>query len=221
MTISQNWSVDLPPLVVPAGGKSERMKTPKGLLNFFGKPWLKHQLDCYRRAGGKTAVVVLGFKADDYLNALSFLKVDQTIRTDGLDITTLLNPLPQFGPFSTIQMGLSFLLRQNFSSFAFLALDRPAPRPAVWHRLANILNDQNADMVFPVRNGKDGHPVMLSGSFAQTITTLNPETGRMDKLRLTLPDGACLAVEETDINVGFNLNTPEQWREFLNQRGAV
>lgn len=221
MTIYQNWSNDLPPLVVPAGGKSERMKTPKGLLNFFGKPWLLHQLDCYRRAGGKTAVVVLGFKADTYLTALPFLKIGQTVAADGLEITTLLNSAPQFGPFSTIQTGLSFLLSQDFSSFSFLALDRPAPRPAVWHRLANILNDQNADMVFPVRNGKDGHPVMLSKAFAKTIVALCPKTSRMDKLRSTLPDGACLAVEQTDVNVGFNLNTPEQWQEFLNQYRTV
>lgn len=197
------------------------MKMPKGLLDFFGKPWLLHQLDCYRRAGGKTAVVVLGFKADDYLTALPFLNTGQTVDADGLEITTLINPLPQFGPFSTIQTGLSFLLQKDFSSFAFLALDRPAPRPAVWRQLANILNNRKADMVFPVRNGKDGHPVMLSKAFARSITALCPETSRMDKLRSTLPAGACLAVEQTDVNVGFNLNTPEQWQEFLNQHGTV
>lgn len=197
------------------------MKMPKGLLSFFGRPWLQYQLDCYRRAGGKTAVVVLGFKAGDYLTALPFLNIGRTVDADGLEITTLMNPLPQFGPFSTIQTGLSFLLRKDFPSFSFLALDRPAPLPAVWHELADILNDKKADMVFPVRNGKDGHPVMLSKTFAQNIVALDPETSRMDKLRATLPDGACLAVEQTDANVGFNLNTPEQWQEFLNQRGTV
>lgn len=197
------------------------MKMPKGLLSFSGRPWLSHQLDRYRQAGGKTAVVVLGFRADDYLAALPFLDVGRTVKADGLEITTLMNPLPQFGPFSTIQTGLSFLLRKDFSSFAFLALDRPAPEPPVWHRLAAILQDRKADMVYPVRNGRDGHPVMLSKNFAQSVVALSPETGRMDKLRSTLPENACLAVEETDVNVGFNLNTPEQWLEFLNQNGAA
>ena len=209
--------IDLPPLVIPAGGKSERMKMPKGLLSFFGKFWLEHQLGCYRKAGGRTAVVVLGYKADDYLKALPFLKIGETVTTNTLEITTLINPLPQFGPFSTIQTGLSFLLKKNFSSFAFLALDRPAPEPNVWNELAKTLNDQKADMVFPVRKGNDGHPVMLSEKFAQTIVSLTPENARMDKLRSTLSPDKCIAVEQTDINVGFNLNTPEQWQDFLNQ----
>ncbi len=197
------------------------MKTPKGLLDFFGKPWLVHQLDVYQQAGGKTAVVVLGYSADIYLEALSCLKVDQTVETKGLKITTVVNPLPQYGPFSTIQTGLSYLLQKDFSSFAFLALDRPAPQPIVWHTLTDILYGKDADMVFPVRNGKDGHPVFLSKNFAQQIIQLDPRTNRMDQLRKTLPEGACLAVEQTDINIGFNLNTPEQWQEFLDQSRTV
>ena len=96
-------------------------------------------------------------------------------------------------------------------------MDRPAPEPNVWHELAKTLNDQKADMVFPVRKGNDGHPVMLSEKFAQTIVSLTPENARMDKLRSTLSPDKCIAVEQTDINVGFNLNTPEQWQDFLNQ----
>lgn len=197
------------------------MKTPKGLLDFFGTPWLAHQLDVYQQAGGKTAVVVLGYSADIYLKALACLKVDQTVEAKGLKITTVINPLPQYGPFSTIQTGLSYLLQKNFPSFAFLALDRPAPKPIVWHELRDILYGRNADMVFPVRNGKDGHPVLLSKKFAQKIIQLDPKTNRMDQLRKTLPSGACLAVEQTDINIGFNLNTPEQWRDYLNQSRTV
>ncbi len=217
MTTFQNWSNELPPLVVLAGGKSERMKKPKGLLDFFGEPWLLYQLSRYHVAGGKQVALVLGFNAEPYLTALPFLKINSTVKYNQLNITTLINPLPAFGPFSTIQTGLSFLLKGQGTSFSFLALDKPAPCRCVWHQLADILVTKKADMVFPVRNGKDGHPVMISKRFAQEIISLPAENTRMDFLRKTLPPRHCLAIEQTDKNIGFNLNTPEQWQDFLNQ----
>lgn len=218
-TIFPNWSDNLPPLTVLAGGKSERMGRPKGLLSFCEKPWLLEQLDAYRRAGGKEAAVVLGYHADVYLNTLACLNTGKATFRGSLKITTLINPQPRFGPFSTVQTGLSFFLNQGCRSAAFIALDRPAPPARTWQELTAALKD-GVRMVYPVRNGADGHPVMLSRQFAEQIVSANPENMRMNRLRNELPPGTCLTIEQTDKETGLNLNTPEEWRAFTGQRKA-
>lgn len=219
-TIFPNWSDNLPPLTVLAGGKSERMGRPKGLLSFCGKPWLLEQLDAYRRAGGKEAAVVLGYDADVYLNALSCLNLKKETFRGSLKITTLINEKPRFGPFSTVQTGLSFFLKKGYASAAFIALDRPAPAPRVWQELTASLKD-SVRMVYPVRNGADGHPVMLSRLFAEQIIAADPENMRMNRLRNELPSGTCLTVEQTDEETGLNLNTPEEWAAFAGKKKAA
>lgn len=216
-TIFPNWSDNLPPLTVLAGGKSERMGKPKGLLSFGGKPWLLEQLDAYRRAGGKEVAVVLGYEADVYLNALSCLDIQRETFRGSLKITTLINEKPAFGPFSTVQAGVSFFLKKGYNATAFIALDRPAPAASVWQELASSLKNK-IHMVYPVKNGADGHPVMLSRPFAEQIVSADPENMRMNRLRNELPPGTCLTIEQTDEETGLNLNTPEEWAAFIQKK---
>lgn len=189
------------------------MGVPKGLLSFNGKPWLLEQLDAYRRAGGKRAVVVLGYNSDAYLNELSFLKMDKETHRGSLRITTILNQKPEFGPFSTVQTGLFRLREEARMTMAFLAIDRPAPPPEIWQMLTNSLSG-NVQMIFPIREEEDGHPVMVTRSFADKIIATSSEEGRMDVLRLSLPEGACIKLAVADEKAGININTPESWEDY-------
>ena len=45
------------PLILLAGGKSSRMGTPKGLVDYQGQPWLLEQLGRFRAACGERAMV--------------------------------------------------------------------------------------------------------------------------------------------------------------------
>src|SRR4051794_40096425 len=88
------------PLILLAGGKSERAGTPKGLRDFRGHAWLEEQLLRFRAAGGTRAIVVVGFSPERYEQMLEKLEVP------GVAIEVWRNPSPERGPFSSIQCGL-------------------------------------------------------------------------------------------------------------------
>ncbi len=218
-----------PPLVLLLGGKSERMGTPKGLLAFKETFWLNHQLNAIKQAGLKEVCVVLGYHAQRYLEVFqAFLQQDKTLLYQDLSITTLINKSPEHGPFSTIQTGLSYFLNKKealekmdsssaISSYfySFLAIDVPCPAPEVFEALFATILKKQADMVYPIREGLDGHPVFLSHRFAKQIVSVLPEKMSMKRLRQTLLPTKCLALEQKSPLIGLNLNTPEAWKYFL------
>lgn len=187
------------------------MGQPKGLLSWEGRPWLLHQLDAYRRAGGRRAVVVLGYNADACLAALPELDRENESFRGTLRLSVCINPRPAFGPFSSVQSGLNHLAAENHPRVFFMAVDRPAPAPETWRRLCE---DERISMAYPVLGEKKGHPVLLSSAFAQQILRTPPEGARMDVLRESLPSGMCRLIETDDPLTGTNLNTPEDWKEL-------
>ena len=98
------------PLILLCGGKSSRMGEPKGLLAFAGESWLEKQLIQFATYGSR-AVVVLGYDADQYFQALPFLKraEEMSLNWNGMQLSAVINIKPQFGPFSSIKAGLSKL----------------------------------------------------------------------------------------------------------------
>ncbi len=204
------WT-ELPPLILLAGGKSERMGQPKGLLSWKDRPWLLHQLDAYRRAGGRRAVVVLGYNAEAYLAALPELRAGDGSFRGSLRLTACINPRPESGPFSSVQAGLDHLSAENHPRIFFMAVDRPAPTPGTWRRLCAA---GDLSMAYPACGEKKGHPVLLSAAFAGQILLTPPEGARMDVLRESLPSGMCRSVETDDPLTGTNLNTPEDWQNL-------
>ncbi|MBA4392008.1 MAG: hypothetical protein C0407_00480, partial [Desulfobacca sp.] len=62
------------PLILLAGGKSSRMGTPKGLLDYQGNLWLFEQLSRFQAASGKRVVIVLGFHHDQYFEKIPWLR---------------------------------------------------------------------------------------------------------------------------------------------------
>ncbi len=204
------WT-ELPPLILLAGGKSERMGQPKGLLSWEGRPWLLYQLDAYRRAGGRRAVVVLGYNAEAYFTALPELYGGNESFRGSLRLTACVNRRPEWGPFSSVQAGLDHLSAENHPRVFFMAVDRPAPTPGTWRRLCEA---GDISMAYPIHGEKKGHPVLLSSAFAEQVLRTPPEGARMDILRENLPSGMCRPIETDDPLTGANLNTPEDWRKL-------
>jgi molybdopterin-guanine dinucleotide biosynthesis protein A len=61
------------PLILLAGGRSSRMGTPKGLLDYHGHPWLVEQVKRFKAASGKQVIIVLGFHQDPYFEKIPWL----------------------------------------------------------------------------------------------------------------------------------------------------
>lgn len=126
------------PLILLAAGRSSRMGTPKGLLSWQGRLWIVNQLHGFREAGGREATVVLGFHREAYEESLPWLKaaVHRPVREEGLEVTAVVNPDPERGPFSSLQCAASVIVWKP--AVFVLPLDVPCPEKEVWEKLTEI-----------------------------------------------------------------------------------
>jgi CTP:molybdopterin cytidylyltransferase MocA len=99
------------PLILLAGGRSSRMGTPKGLLDYQGHPWLLEQFRRFNAVSGRQVVIVLGFQHEQYVERIPWLEkaINQTLQQLGLLISVVINPTPDYGQFSSLQSAISFL----------------------------------------------------------------------------------------------------------------
>lgn len=179
--------------VLLAAGRSSRAGAPKGLVPWRGRAWIEHQL----QALPGRAIVVLGLDRDRYLAEVPSLASRAEI---------VVNPDPDRGPFSSLQLGLAAARGAVF----VLPVDVPAPSSAVWTALADALH---ADAAVPVLGDRGGHPVLLAEPFAARLRTLLPPDARLDE-QLKHGRANVTRVPVGDPRVGMNLNTPRDWGQL-------
>lgn len=195
-------------MILLSGGRSSRMGRPKGLLEHAGKPLLPYHLDAYRSSGGRRAVVVLGFDFEAYLNAFpGILDLSRKTYRGSLEITTVVNAQPEFGPFSSVQAGLRVFLQEKHDFYFVQAIDKPVLESDSWNRLSG--NIKQASMAYFNDNA---HPYLISNEFANHISGLDPSAHRMDFLRDGLDSSKRVVLESA--SESFNLNTPEDFERF-------
>jgi CTP:molybdopterin cytidylyltransferase MocA len=190
------------PLVLLAGGKGSRAGRSKGLITWHGEPWAIWQLRSFARAGGREAVIVLGHEVQAYHAFLS----------PGPFLRIAVNPEPERGPFSSIQIGITALPAHARGAFV-LPVDVPAPASEVWQSLASALQsapheaaDDALDAAIPTFEDRGGHPVLLSRRFCARLAVLSPAAPDA-RLDLQLAGARTRRVAVGDPRVRLNLNT--------------
>lgn len=213
-----NQQVEHFPLILLVGGQSSRMGTAKGLLNYQGKSWLTEQLDRFSAAGGKRAVVVLGYRKQEYLDAISWLEgaMEEPFRYNGVSVSVVLNRYPELGPFSTIQAGARLLVDEESAGAYVLPIDVPAPVSATWQALADVAGEQGG-VCLPRCAERGGHPVLLTADFLKVLVAqpLDGEDSRLDRQIKKLDPRSVKRVVVDDPSISLNLNTPERWQGYL------
>lgn len=216
--------------LILAGGKSERMGMPKGLLPYYGEPWIVHQLTQIRSCGITHAVIILGYESKHYFEKIPFFQFfhnqNEFSQEVGLHLSVLCNPLPELGPFSSITCGIQFLQARHTSpskppcSVFILPIDVPCPEKDVWESLRS--HSEN-EVVIPVVKGKKGHPVLISSEFKNRLLSVNPsdEDARLDLQIKKIPLEKVCTIQVTDPKVQYNLNTPMEWKKFQKTQKPV
>ena len=208
------------PLILPAAGKSSRVGSPKGLQQHAQRTWLEIQCRFYAEAGGGTVVLVLGYDSDRYLDALGCTVTGQsdTLYCGGCSLQLLQNPLPEFGPFSSLaQAGLWIERATDYQAAFFLPIDTPVPSAVVLQNLARAQRS-GIHVVQPRYENRGGHPVLLSRDFLRELTTLDhtlPESRLDRQIRRQHESGAVIGVAVTDVCVVLNLNDPAAWEQYF------
>lgn len=203
------------PWILLAGGKSSRMGYPKGLQDFQGVSWLEFQLIQFKKSEQRRGVLVLGYRHEEYQEALPWLSralKEGGILHQGIHLQVVINPMPEYGPFSSIQTGARTLLNENAltTSIAVLPIDVPCPRDEVWQ----ALNRVQKSAVIPTFQGQGGHPVKLSRSFVEVLLRCPPDSSasRLDFQIQLLPESEVERVATHDASVLMNFNTPLDWK---------
>lgn len=201
--------------VLLAGGKSERMGVAKGLLEYHNTYWILEQLNRIARSTITEVYVGLGYHQEEYSNKIPWITEAKIhfAPYKNLKVKVVVNQNPQLGSFSTFQTVLNQIPKNK--SVLINPIDIPILNTT---ELQTIIEVQN-QIVLPNFEGKNGHPIKLHPNFWNLLLLLNPtdENSRLDlEIKKTVPS-KITTVTVNDFCILKNLNTPDDWKEFLNK----
>lgn len=202
-----------PVFVLLAGGKSERMGIPKGLLEYPNTYWILEQINRIASSTITEVYIGLGYHHEEYLNKIPWFAQAQLdfVIYNNLKVKILVNQNPQLGSFSTLQTVLEQIPKNK--SVLINPIDIPILNAT---ELQNIIETHN-QIVLPNFEDKNGHPIKLHPEFWNTLLLLNPtdENSRLDlEIKKTIPS-KITSLSVTDSCILKNLNTPNDWEAYL------
>ncbi len=202
-----------PFFVLLAGGKSERMGLPKGLLLYQETIWILEQLNRLSESKVSTVFIGLGFHSEKYFDAIPWLKYaqDDFMAYKNLKIKVILNSKPEKGSFSTLQSVL-FQIPKTHSVFIH-PIDVPILKASELHKIMEVQND----IVQPNFKGKNGHPILVSPLFWEPLLELDAmdDNARLDfQIKKSNPKKRT-SIVVNDSCIIQNLNTQNDWLDFI------
>ncbi|MBE0392894.1 NTP transferase domain-containing protein [Flavobacterium sp. PL002] len=198
--------------ILLAGGKSERMGFPKGLLVYNKTIWILEQLNRIANSSITNVYIGLGYYHEDYFSLVPWFKEAQHrfVKYNNLKVKIIVNITPEKGSFSTLQAVLVQIPENQ--TVLIQPIDVPILNIA---ELEQIISTTNT-IVQPQFEGKNGHPIQLSALFWNPLLQLNTtdEHSRLDfQIKKKNPE-QCTVVAVQDSSIIRNLNTPADWENY-------
>jgi len=158
-----------PILILLAGGKSTRMGSPKGLLNFHGTLWILEQISRFKHVKNPKVYIGLGYDNERYFEAILWFTeaLDDFYDYDGVEVKVVLNKYPKLGSFSTLQAVLDKV------DINTAVLIQPIDVPLADEQNLAIIINENNNIVIPNCDSKNGHPVKLKPEFWNTLLSID------------------------------------------------
>lgn len=200
--------------VLLAGGKSERMGFPKGLLSYQKTYWILEQLKRISKTSIQEVYIGLGYNYNLYFEAIPwFEKATASFENfNGLNVKVILNKMPELGSFSTLQTVIKEIdITKN-------VLVTPIDIPLLNSKELIQLIEMKGEIVFPNFESKNGHPVKMASSFWKNLVALNLTSteARLDVQLKKVNPAKISILEVLDRVVLYNLNTKSAWNMYLN-----
>ena len=201
--------------VLLAGGRSSRMGLAKGLLKYKQTYWILEQLQRIQHGGITTVYVGLGHDPSVYFTAIPwFIKaLAETVAYGELQLRVVVNPNPEFGPFSTLQAVLNAVGTNED------ILVCPVDVPICDADALKAIKTTDNGIVLPAYNNKHGHPVKIAAEHWIEFKKLAPNNpnARLDYQIKRLDSKSISVRSVNDPQVIMNLNSVEDWKAFIEQ----
>ena len=203
--------------IILAAGESTRMGRDKALL-----PWPPN-LPPNTPSGG--TLLSAAIKAlSDYCDLVIIVagKNETALRPViyGCGAFLALNPNPDLGQFSSLQVGLHEVLNQGRDAAMVTLVDRPPPQSTSLQALTSAFANRNHDVwsVVPEYQGKHGHPILIGREMIEAFlkapaTSVARDIEHANQQRI-------LYVPVSDSQVTANIDTPEQYASIQSDSGA-
>ena len=198
--------------VLLAAGFSTRMKQWKPALRIGDKTVIQRTIENARAAGGR--IIVVGGERFEDLREL--LKPSAGgAGNEKRKIVMVRNPDPGRGMLSSVQTGAAEVQTERY----FIALgDMPFVSGSTYRKLMKAAVETDGDpaggadtVIVPRRNGKDGHPVLLSQQ--HTAAVLKADCGTQTP-RDVLGPFPKRYVDVDDKGIKLDLDTPADYRRI-------
>jgi CTP:molybdopterin cytidylyltransferase MocA len=173
------------------------MGYPKALLPLGNEVFLTRILRTLREAGLPKPKIVLG-RAADLIRPL--------IRQWPADV--LINPDPDRGQLSSIQIGFS-LIERRFEAAMIWPVDQPAVSKDLVLRLARQFLESGCLIAFPFCSGRRGHPAIFHRTLFQEFMEAPLVEGPKEILSRNVQESTELPTDESACVV--DIDTPEDY----------
>ena len=189
--------------VVLAAGQSRRMgESNKLLMEIEGVPLVRRTVEALRAANVAEVVVVTGHQKAEVREALA-----------GLDVRLVHNPHYADGLSTSLKTGISALAPDVAAAVVGLG-DMPAVTTAHFNKLIAAFDPEAGRAIgVPVHHSKRGNPVLWARRFFEDMQGVSGDTGA--KALIGANESLVYEVEFGDTGVLTDLDTPEQWSDYL------
>lgn len=189
--------------IILAAGASQRMGTPKALLEYRGETFVGRLVRVFAVACDQV-VVVLG-------NHVEEIRPFVPMRAK-----VIVNPAPERGQLSSLQTALAEL-PDNAEGFAFIPVDCPAVAEDTVTQLALMFAERHRTtrFVIPRIGDKRGHPVFGDRGIADELLALPPTAEARTVVHAHVPNTAYLDV--ADAGIFADIDTPEAYKRLVSE----
>lgn len=132
--------------------------------------------------------------------------------TYSLGAYLVLNPAPERGQFSSLQIGVQEVLNRGRDAALIALVDRPPARPATLDKIRETFlatDPHQTWAVIPEFGGRHGHPIAVGREMIAAFLGA-PATGTAREVEHRVQEHV-LYVPVDDPNISINVNTPEEY----------
>ena len=190
--------------VIVAAGMSTRMNGFKPLMEIGGLSIAERVINNLRRAGVSDIVMVTGYNADQLEGSLKGLDIE-FVRNEEYASTKM---------FDSARMGLERLGGRCDGVF-FCPVDVPLfTDQTLIDETRAMSGNGEVKVVIPSFNGRNGHPILISGEVIPVILAHNGERGLKGAYG-SLPEGSIARIAVEDEGVVIDTDTREDFGKLV------